>query len=516
MRREDGEQRRYGDLVFDETLLFAARGDNEQLRFTRHERALLELFMQNPNRLLSRGHILDAITHTGSDISDRNVDFLVNRLRAKLGDSARAPRFIATQYGEGYVWIAKPEESVNAFVVIGPCHGLGHEQTAARTRPMLAALSEALDVATGQKHGIVVKPGWSPGANGSDAVSYSLDASLHADGERLHAAFVLRDGRLGRILQTFRAVFADGDMDAVRALATHVKDAIWTHRALPSSAPVAPTETPLELRMHDATRLLTRTPESWQKSREQIEKARAADPDDPTLAIMHGLALYAGLIQRVCSPEEWQAAETEIESLVFNSLPAIQDNPLLMLAAAKLLFFIERGHFELANRLADEAFEKSTAFAAAFATRAQMRMAEGAFSEAHLLYDKAIELSEPGSEFFVYLKVLKGTAALAANDRALVDALEGELYALNPLIRMHLGLFFASPDTDLPPDLAAVLASFDAPRAQALLPFLYNVSARHFHDVAHRNNVMRGLITHVTRRFGEDIVPAEVRSGLGG
>src|SRR5690606_20849951 len=157
VRRDDGEQRRYGDLVFGETLLFAARGANEQLRFTRHERALLELFMQNPNRLLSRGHILDAITHTGSDISDRNVDFLVNRLRAKLGDSARAPRFIATQYGEGYVWIAKPEESVNAFIVIGPCHGLGHAATEAMARPMLAGLAEALNAATEQRHGTVVK-----------------------------------------------------------------------------------------------------------------------------------------------------------------------------------------------------------------------------------------------------------------------------------------------------------------------------------------------------------------------
>jgi len=515
VRDGEGEQRRYEDLVFDGTLLFAARGDNEQLHFTRNERALLELFMQSPNRLLSRGHILDAITHTGSDISDRNVDFLVNRLRTKLGDSARAPRFIATRYGEGYVWIAKPGESVNAFIVIGPCHGLGHAATEAMARPMLAGLAEALNAATEQRHGTVVKPDWPGATSASSAVSYSLDASLHADEDRLHGAFVLRDGRSSQILKVFRAAFPATHTDEARALAADIKDAIWAHRAMPAMSPLIPTDTPLELRMHDAARLLSRTPESWQTSQDQIEKARAANPDDPALAIMQGLALYAGLVQRVRAPEDWHETETEIESLVLNSLPAIQDNPLLVLGAAKLLHFIGRGHFELAGRLADEAFEKSTAFAAAFATRGQMRMAEGAFAEAHLLYDKAIELSEPGCEFLVYLKVLKCTAALAAGERALADALAAELYAIKPLIRMQIGLFLASPDADLPPDLEAVLASFDGARAQALILFLYNTSARHFHDPAHRANVMRGIVTHVTRRFGAEAVPAELRSAPG-
>ena len=100
------------------------------------------------------------------------------------------------------------------------------------------------------------------------------------------------------------------------------------------------------------------------------------------------------------------------------------------------------------------------------ATRAQMRMCEGAFGEAHRLYDKAIELSEPGSEFLVYLNVLKCTAALAADDRATVDALAAKLFAINPVIRMQLGLFLASPTAELPADLAAALGSFDAARAQ--------------------------------------------------
>ena len=77
---------RYEDIVFDGSFLFAERGKEEHLKFTRHERALLQLFTGNANKLLRREQILDAISHAGSDISDRNVDFLVNRLRTRVPD----------------------------------------------------------------------------------------------------------------------------------------------------------------------------------------------------------------------------------------------------------------------------------------------------------------------------------------------------------------------------------------------------------------------------------------------
>jgi DNA-binding winged helix-turn-helix (wHTH) protein/tetratricopeptide (TPR) repeat protein len=505
-----------GDLVFGGDFLFADRNDSERLKFTRHERALLKLFIENPDRLLSRGQILDVITHEGSDLSDRNVDFLVNRLRTKLGDSARSPRYIATQYGEGYIWIAKPVEELDAFLVIGPCFGLGDRQTSETSRSVLAALADGIDSLTGRKHRIVVRPNWSADA-GSKSVSYSLDASLHAEGDRLHGALVLRDAATGHIIRAFRAGFAVTDQAAeIADLAKAITEAIWAHKALPPSANVAPTERPLELRMHDAARLLSGTPESWRTSLSQIDSARAAAPHDPTLAILRGLALYAALLQQPdvwATPSESRAAQAEIESLVLNCLPDIQDNPLLMLGAAKLLFFIEGGHFDLASRLADDAFEKSTAFAAAFSTRAQMLMCQGRFAEAYQLFDKAIELCETRSEFHIYLLCLKLTAALAADDRALVNALFAEVYALKPIVRMQLGIFVAEPG-DLPPDLAALFESFDAQRTRTMLCYLYNVSARQFHDPAHRMNVMRGFLTRATQRFGADIVPRSVAERL--
>lgn len=507
---------RYGDLAFDDSFLVATRGADEELRFTRQERALLRLFTENANRLLNRGQILDVLTYAGSDVSDRNVDFLVNRLRNKLGDNARAPRYIATQYGEGYVWIARASvESIKAFLVIGPCYGMADAETAPGMERLLASFAQALDLALGQKHAIALKPHWRPSQNAADDISYGLEVSLHAERDGLHAALVLRAGSAGPVIGAFRANFPQDDITAaIEDAATRIKDSIWAHRALPPASLLMPRERPLEVRIHDAARLLTKTPESWKTSTTEIESACAEAPNDPALAIMRGLALYAALIQGASSElahGDWGAVEDEIETLVLNCLPSIQDNPLLVLGAAKLLFFIDRGHIDLAERLADSAFEKSTAFAAAFATRAQMRMSRGAFHEALSLYDKAIELSEPRSEFHIYLLILKITALMAADDRKAVKAHCAELYKINPMIRMQIGLFCSCPEADaLPDDLEAMLVGLGKPRAMRLVSHLYNVSARHFQIETCRQNVMRGLLQHVKRVYGSGAIPLSV------
>lgn len=113
---------RFGDLIFDRSLISARDNSGEELTFTRAERALLSALIAHPRRVLSRNALLDAMSGTGSDASDRNVDFVINRLRAKLGDPARSPRFIATRYGEGYVWVAEPTQPADALLVIGPVH----------------------------------------------------------------------------------------------------------------------------------------------------------------------------------------------------------------------------------------------------------------------------------------------------------------------------------------------------------------------------------------------------------
>jgi DNA-binding winged helix-turn-helix (wHTH) protein len=514
---------RFNDLVFDDDMLSVRRDDGTEQRFTRQERALLLHFTNNVGKLLTRSRLVELMARDADETSERNIDFLVNRLRKLLDDNARQPRFIATQYGEGYVWIAQPDEATprSAFLLIGPVYGLRGES--GRERTILAKLAAALDaqIGTGRRVGCV--PDWRPDGRTVDDVSYSLDASFHAEADILHSAFVLRHALSRQVIGAFRARFDNGNATgAVDKLAVEVKSAIWTHLAVPVSAVAAASDTPLEVRLYDAADMLSRTPEIWRENEAQLARARVEHPDDPTLAIMWGLNLYARLLSQaldsgeMMSAGEWSAVEDEMEALALASLPKVQDNPLLVLGVAKLLFFIDRGHSELAAQLADEAFANSTAFAAAFALQGQIRMCRGDIADAVGFYDKGIEMSEQGSAFHRYLLVLKCTALLAANQRPALDRVCAELYAIKPVTRQELGILMADPKArKLPPDIEEVLSMLAEERARKFVAYFYNVFARRFHSREHRRNVMRGLVTHMVRHFGRGIVPEAVSRGAG-
>lgn len=74
---------------------------------------LLVAFARHPGRVFTRLNLLeqveDATTYAGYE---RTVDQHIKNLRAKLGDDARQPRYIATVHGVGYKFVA--EESTDA------------------------------------------------------------------------------------------------------------------------------------------------------------------------------------------------------------------------------------------------------------------------------------------------------------------------------------------------------------------------------------------------------------------
>jgi DNA-binding winged helix-turn-helix (wHTH) protein len=514
---------RFNDLVFDDGMLSVRRDDGSEQRLTRQERALLLHFINNAGKLLTRPRLIDVMARDAGETSERNIDFLVNRLRRTLGDDARRPRFIATQYGEGYVWIAQRIESAprSAFLLLGPVYGLRAET--GRERDVLAKLTATLDSQIGIGRKVSYAPDWRPSMEVPEGVAYSLDVSFHAEAATLHTALMLRHALSRHVIGAFRARFDNGNAaGAIDRLAAEVKAAIWAHLAIPVSTVAASSDTPLEVRLYDAADMLSRTPEIWRENEAQLMRARVERPDDPTLAIMWGLNLYARLLSQaldsgeMMSSDEWSAIEDEMEALALASLPKVQDNPLLVLAVAKLLFFIDRGHSELAAQLADEAFANSTAFAAAFALQGQIRMCRGDIADAVGFYDKGIEMSEPGSAFHRYLLVLKCTALLAANQRPALDRVCAELYAVKPVTRQELGLLVADPKAHkLPPDIEAVLLMLTGERARKLMAYFYNVFARRFHSRDHRRNVMRGLVTHTVRHFGRGVVPEPVSRTFG-
>ena len=94
-------------IRFSEDFTSAEEPGGEEIQFTKFEAKTLQFFSQNAGRLVTRAQLLDSVSNEGSDKNDRNIDFLVNRLRKKLKDSAQEPRFIATRYGEGYIWVGQ-------------------------------------------------------------------------------------------------------------------------------------------------------------------------------------------------------------------------------------------------------------------------------------------------------------------------------------------------------------------------------------------------------------------------
>lgn len=69
---------------------------------------LLEMFLKNPQRVLTRESILLRLEKR-SDAYDRNIDVQMSRLRAKLRDSGRNPKLIRTMRGDGHM-LAVPVE----------------------------------------------------------------------------------------------------------------------------------------------------------------------------------------------------------------------------------------------------------------------------------------------------------------------------------------------------------------------------------------------------------------------
>lgn len=76
--------------------------DDEEVEVTPREYALLKVFMQNPNKALSRDELLNMAW--GADfIGDyKTIDVHVRRLREKIEKNPSNPSFIHTVWGHGY------------------------------------------------------------------------------------------------------------------------------------------------------------------------------------------------------------------------------------------------------------------------------------------------------------------------------------------------------------------------------------------------------------------------------
>lgn len=71
------------------------------------EYRLLRVFLEHPQRVLSRDQLLELANGREPILFDRSVDVLVGRLRKRLRDDGREPQLVKTVRGEGYVFVAQ-------------------------------------------------------------------------------------------------------------------------------------------------------------------------------------------------------------------------------------------------------------------------------------------------------------------------------------------------------------------------------------------------------------------------
>jgi two-component system OmpR family response regulator len=78
----------------------------ETVALTKGEFGLLTVFLQSPQRVLTREHLLAASRVHDNEVFDRSIDVQILRLRRKLEVDPSAPALIKTERGVGYVFAA--------------------------------------------------------------------------------------------------------------------------------------------------------------------------------------------------------------------------------------------------------------------------------------------------------------------------------------------------------------------------------------------------------------------------
>ncbi|MDO9319452.1 MAG: response regulator transcription factor [Gammaproteobacteria bacterium] len=82
--------------------------DDVLIELTTMEYELLILFMQSPNKTFTRDELMNRLRGIDAELFSRAVDTLVSRLRHKLNDTSKTPRFIKTVWGRGYTFVGEP------------------------------------------------------------------------------------------------------------------------------------------------------------------------------------------------------------------------------------------------------------------------------------------------------------------------------------------------------------------------------------------------------------------------
>lgn len=96
----------FGDWILDTAARHLVDSAGTMVSLSGAEYRLLRVFVEHVQRVLSRDQLLTLTQGRESEPFERSIDLLVSRLRDRLRDDAREPRYIKTVRSEGYVFCA--------------------------------------------------------------------------------------------------------------------------------------------------------------------------------------------------------------------------------------------------------------------------------------------------------------------------------------------------------------------------------------------------------------------------
>src|SRR5262245_57385591 len=105
MRSTEGAQMLgFGDWKVDTVARHLLDPQGVMVALSGAEYRLLRVFLDHPQKVLSRDQLLSLTQGREAELFDRSIDLLVSRLRQRLDDDAREPAYIKTVRSEGYVF----------------------------------------------------------------------------------------------------------------------------------------------------------------------------------------------------------------------------------------------------------------------------------------------------------------------------------------------------------------------------------------------------------------------------
>ncbi|MGF7161636.1 two-component system phosphate regulon response regulator OmpR [Rhodoligotrophos appendicifer] len=100
-----GQEIRMGRCMFNVATAKLFTVDGREVPLTAMEFDLLKVFVERPNRVLSRDQLLDCAHHRDMDAFDRSIDIRIMRIRRKIEEDPGRPRVLRTVRGLGYMFV---------------------------------------------------------------------------------------------------------------------------------------------------------------------------------------------------------------------------------------------------------------------------------------------------------------------------------------------------------------------------------------------------------------------------